>query len=263
MYSNKKEIERLAQTWRNSGIDEGDTILIHSSIKRTLQDITKKGTPFNADDLLQSFIEAVGINGTLVFPLFNFNFKEEKFFDINKTVSNMGLLTETARLHPKSERTGHPMYSFCAIGKESNKFKIIDNKSAYGKDSPFALLLKLNGKIAVLDLEENESMTVYHHVEEMHDINYRYHKNFTGEYINREGILSKRTYSIFVRDLDKNIKTNVNPGGELLWKIGLYKGDRPFVNSGLRTIDANKLYDFISNIIIDGEALGKLYEIGN
>ena len=33
MSSNKKEIERLAQTWRNSGIDEGDTILIHSSIK--------------------------------------------------------------------------------------------------------------------------------------------------------------------------------------------------------------------------------------
>ena len=24
MSSNKKEIERLAQTWRNSGIDEGD-----------------------------------------------------------------------------------------------------------------------------------------------------------------------------------------------------------------------------------------------
>ena len=72
MFSNKKEIERLAQTWRNSGIDEGDTILIHSSIKRTMQDITNKGIPFNADDLLQSFIEAVGINGTLVFPLFNF-----------------------------------------------------------------------------------------------------------------------------------------------------------------------------------------------
>ena len=89
------------------------------------------------------------------------------------------------------------------------------------------------------------------------------HKNFTGEYINREGILSKRTYSIFVRDLDKSVKTNINPTGELLWENGLYKGDRPFVNSGLRTIDANKLYDFISNIIIDGEALGKLYEIGN
>ena len=77
-----------------------------------MQDITNKGIPFNADDLLQSFIEAVGINGTLVIPLFNFNFKEDKFFDINKTISHMGLLTETARLHPKSERTGHPMYSF-------------------------------------------------------------------------------------------------------------------------------------------------------
>ena len=156
MSSNKKEIERLAQTWRNSGIDEGDTILIHSSIKRTMQSITNKGIIFNVDDLLQSFIEAVGINGTLVFPLFNFNFKEEKFFDINKTVSDMGLLTETARLHPESARTGHPMYSFCAIGRESNKFKIIDNKSAFGKDSPFDLIKELGGKLELLILRNSQ-----------------------------------------------------------------------------------------------------------
>ena len=263
MSSNKKEIERLAQTWRSSGIDEGDTILIHSSIKRTMQDITNKGIPFNADDLLQSFIEAVGINGTLVFPLFNFNFKEDKFFDINKTISHMGLLTEAARLHPKSERTGHPMYSFCAIGKESNKFKIIDNKSAYGKDSPFNLIRELGGKIGALDLEEQLSMTFYHHVEEMNNVDYRYHKDFEGIYVDEFGVSSKKTYSIFVRDLDRNIKTNINPGGELLWKNGLYKGDRPYVNSGLRTIDANEMFKFLSKIITEGNALGNFYYLGD
>jgi len=261
MSSNKKEIERLAQTWRNSGIDEGDTILIHSSIKRTMQSITNKGIIFNVDDLLQSFIEAVGINGTLVFPLFNFNFKEEKFFDINKTVSHMGLLTETARLHPESARTGHPMYSFCAIGRESNKFKIIDNKSAFGKDSPFDLIKELGGKIGALDIEEQSSMTFYHHVEEMNNVDYRYHKDFEGLYIDESGVSSKRTYSIFVRDLERNIKTNVTPGGELLWKNGLYKGDRPHINSGLRTIDANEMFKFLSKIIKEGSSLGNFYYI--
>ena len=85
MSSNKKE-KSLVQTWRNSGIDEGDTILIHSSIKRTMQDITNKGIPFNADDLLQSFIEAVN-KWNFSFSTFNFNFKEDKFFDINKQFS--------------------------------------------------------------------------------------------------------------------------------------------------------------------------------
>ena len=124
---------------------------------------------------------------------------------------HMGLLTETARLHPKSERTGASNVFLCAIGKESNKFKIIDNKSAYGKDSPFNLIRELGGKIGVLDLEEQLSMTFYHHVEEMNNVDYRYHKDFEGIYVDEFGVSSEKTYSIFVRDLDRNIKTNSNP----------------------------------------------------
>ena len=61
----------------------------------------------------------------LSFSTFNFNFKEDKFFDINKTISHMGLLTETARLHPKSERTGHPMYSFVLLVKNQINLKLL------------------------------------------------------------------------------------------------------------------------------------------
>tara|TARA_B100000029_G_scaffold516748_1_gene633627 strand:- start:3620 stop:4399 length:780 start_codon:yes stop_codon:yes gene_type:complete len=258
-----KDVEFLAKRWQSNGLTQGNTVLIHSNILRTLGVLKKNNYKPSVETIIESFLYSVGKEGTILFPLFNFNFTKNSIFNINSTESQMGSLTEVARKKYNIIRTGHPIYSFGVIGKYASNFKNIDNISGYGSDSPFALLLKLNGKIAVLDLEENESMTFYHHVEEMHDINYRYHKNFTGEYINREGILSKRTYSIFVRDLDKSVKTNINPTGELLWENGLYKGDRPFVNSGLRTIDANKLYDFISNIIIDGEALGKLYEIGN
>ena len=258
-----EDVKFLAKRWKSNGLTQGNTVLIHSNILRTLSVLKKNNYKPSVETILESFLYSVGKEGTILFPLFNFNFTNNSIFNIDSTKSQMGALTEVARKKYNLIRTGHPVYSFGVIGKHSSNFKNIDNISGYGSDSPFALLLKLNGKIAVLDLEENESMTFYHHVEEMHDVNYRYHKNFTGRYVNIEGISSKRTYSIFVRDLDKSVKTNVNPAGELLWENGLYKGERPFVNSGLRTIDANKFYNFISNIIVSGEALGKLYEVGN
>ena len=96
----------------------------------------------------------------------------------------------------------------------------------------------------------------------MNNVDYRYHKDFEGVYVDESGMSSNRTYSIFVRDLERNIKTDVNPGGELLWKDGLYKGDRPYVNSGLRTIEANKMFKFLSKIIKEGSSLGNFYYIG-
>ena len=122
----------------------------------------------------------------------------------------MGALSEAARNYPKAVRTGHPVYSFCAIGRLSNKFAGVDNVSGYGIDSPFGILRKLDGKVAVLDVEENSSMTFHHHVEEMMSVPYRYMKNFTGNYINFNGLKEEKTYSIFVRDLEKKCKLSSN-----------------------------------------------------
>ena len=62
---------------------------------------------------------------------------------MRNTKSQMGSLTEAARNHPNSVRTGHPIYSFCAIGKHASKFKMLDNVSGYGADSPFGILRNL------------------------------------------------------------------------------------------------------------------------
>ena len=79
-----------------------------------------------------------------------------------------------------------------------------DNFSAYGKESPFQVLKDLNGKIAILDLFEQNSMTFYHHIEELNNVEWRYHKIFEGIYEDFENKKSKQKYSIFVRDLDRN-----------------------------------------------------------
>ncbi len=251
----------LAAQWRANGVAEGDVLLVHSSLRRLLRGYLKKGVKLTPQDVLASFLTAVGGRGTLLLPLFNFDFTKGVPFDIRSTTSQMGALTEAGRLHPEAVRTGHPIYSFVVIGAQSERFNKIENFSGYGADSPFAVLRELAGKIAVLDLPDQHSMTFYHHVEEMHEVPYRYHKDFVGPYTGRDGKTETRRFSLFVRDVEKAVLTHVNPMGELLWRQGLYSGDRPGVEHGLRVIQAEALYQATATVIREGRAQGLLYRI--
>lgn len=255
------EVDALAEAWTRAGIRAGDTVLIHSSLKQTLRRCLKQGLRVTPGAVLDSFLAAVGSDGTLLLPLFNFDFTTGTPFDMRSTPSQMGSLTEEARLRPGAVRTGHPIYSFAAIGRQAERFRGVDNRSGYGADSPFGLLRELGGKIAVLNLPDQHSMTFYHHVEEMHEVPYRYHKPFTGAYTDASGATEQRTYSLFVRNLEMGVLTHVNPAGELLWEQGLYAGERPDEGAGLRVIGAREMYDVVSAIIRSGRAEGLLYRI--
>ncbi len=255
------QVRMLADDWREAGVKEGGILLIHSSIRRTLMKLIRSGIKASPEIILRSFLEAVGEQGTLLFPLFNFDFTTGKLFDIRHTKSNMGALTEAARNWPNAVRTGHPIYSFAAIGNKAGLFRGLCNFSGYGADSPFGILHQNDGQIGSLDLADQDSMTFYHYVEEMHQVPYRFHKEFSGPYIDFEGVESERVFGIFVRDIAKGVVTRVNPMGARLWEIGAYKGSTPNNGSGLRTIGASRLYEEVSQVIKSGSAKGLLYEI--
>ncbi|WP_456390949.1 AAC(3) family N-acetyltransferase [Profundibacter sp.] len=245
--------EELISDWRSSGVNEGDVLLVHSSVQRTC----RRG--YSPKEIMQSFLDAVGPDGTVLFPLFNFKFCSGDAFDIRSSPSRMGVMTEAARIHPDAVRTGHPAYSFAVIGARSNEFSGLFNHSGYGPDSPFAKLRDLNGKIAVLNLDGQHSMTFYHHVEEMHGVHYRYHKNFAVDYTDINGVTTAETFSIFVRNLEKGVLTDVNNMDDLLWEQGLYTGCKPKEGHGLRVINACEMYNSVSCEIKKGNEEGLLF----
>ena len=246
----------IATRFQESGLTPGGTVLIHSSISRTLRE-----TGATPEQVIDALLDVVGGDGTLLFPLFNFEFTEGVAFDISSTPSHMGALSEAARLRPGAIRTGHPIYSFAVIGSQAEKFRGVCNRSAYGPDSPFAMLWELDGQIAVIDLPDQHSMTFYHHVEEMLEVPYRYHKDFTADYTGHDGVLAQKTFSIFVRDLQNRVQTSVDRMGERLWSDGHYKGQRPGMGNGLRVINAGVLFEEVRNVIEQGQAKEFLYEI--
>ncbi|WP_299067724.1 AAC(3) family N-acetyltransferase [uncultured Psychrobacter sp.] len=251
----------LADEWRESGIEEGDIVLIHSSLKRLFKKYSALKIELTVEDVLDSFLKVVGESGTLLFPTFNFDFAKGIAFDISNTVSHMGALTEAARKHPDAVRTGHPLHSFVVIGAKANMFKDVNNFSSFGIDSPLGILHKMDGKIAILNMPEKGSMTFYHYIEEMCELDHRYHKVFTGVYVTSSGIREVRDYGMFVRHLDRGIQGNINPAGEIVWKAGLYKGSRPDQGSGLRVASAKNIYELISKILKEQGPEGVLYDI--
>ena len=251
----------FADRWTSAGVNKGDMLLLHSSLKRTILAARRAGLRASAEDVLNSFLDALGPEGTLILPIFNFSFTTGVPFDIRTTPSEMGALTEIGRKHPDAVRTGHPIYSFVAIGAKSGMFRDIDNFSGYGADSPFSKLMSEDGKIGVLDLEDFDSMTFYHYVEEALEVDYRLHKVFNGDYTDHEGNTTPRSYGLFVRNLEMGVLTDVNAMGERLWERGAYKGHRPGDESGLRTIRARDLYDETKLVIESGLAQGLLYSI--
>ncbi len=254
-------LKLLQKRWNDSGLKSGDTILLHTSLKRTFMEMDKRGYKLSPKIILDSFLATLGKNGTLLLPLFNFDFTKGIEFDFNKTKSRMGVLTECARKHKDAVRTGHPIYSFCAIGKYSYIFKDLDNYSAFGSDSPFAILRKINGKIGVIDLMENDSVTFHHHVEQMMNVDFRYHKEFSGWYIDKRGNKTFKKYSFFVRDLEAGVERNLNVIGEKLIAENIYSGSPPGVGNGFRLASANQIFDFVKKIIISGKAYNNLYII--
>lgn len=255
-------IDTLVDNWQRCGINEGDLVLVHSSLKRVLLKIKSEfGERVTPQQVYDSLRLALGEQGTLVLPLYNFDFPKSKHFNFNTTPSQMGALTEIGRNDPQAIRTGHPIYSFSAIGKFANEFKGIDNKSGYGADSPFAKIKELDGKIAVIGLTDQNSMTTYHFVEEQNQVDYRYFKDFPGEYVDQQGNTTQRTYSLFVRDLERGVLTDVNRMMDHLWKSGAYVGDKPDEGFGMRTIRFNDLYRETEAIIQEGKAIDYLYSI--
>ncbi len=251
----------LNDLWKSGNILRGDILLLHSDIRQVLRNSKRLHLNILPKDIFESLIDYLGPDGTLLLPLFNFGFARGDKFDIKLTKSEMGVLSEIGRNSLHSIRTGHPIYSFAAIGKYLNLFKDVDNYSGYGKDSPFGILHHINGKIAVLNLPDQKSMTFYHYIEELHNVNYRYHKKFSADYVDYHGNVSQRTYGVFVRNLDTGVITDVNRMGDRLWNLGLYSGNPYNKNEGLRSIETNKLFNEVNRILLKGEAINYLYKL--
>ena len=252
-------IDSLSEEWRGCGVIEGDILLLHSSIRRTLLRFRRQDPEFGPEHILQSFLRALGPAGTLLLPTFNMDTTKGSAFNIAHSPSQMGILSETARNYPGVVRTGNPAYSFAVIGERAEEFRSIKNRSAWGADSPFAKLTQLDGNVSVLDVPDRHSMTYFHYVEEIEGVSYRYLKEFTVPYTDWDGHEEPYTFILLVRDLEKGVMPCLDEMAGVLWEKSLFTGERPGEGCGLRVVKARDAYRETAEVIRRGDAKGLLY----
>ncbi|OMF96839.1 AAC(3) family N-acetyltransferase [Paenibacillus sp. FSL R7-0337] len=229
-------------------IQRGDILLIGSDITRLAIEASKNGERVDFDVFINSFLDKIGPEGTLLFPTFNWGYCSEKPFDYFHTVSLTGALTKAALKRSDFFRTKHPIYSFAVWGKHKEYLCGLRNESSFGSDSPFAFMHRERAKMLIIGLDYQRSFTFVHYVEEVEQVPYRFKKHFTSTYIDQDGVSSKRTYSMYVRDLYRGVVTFINPMGQLLEDAGVSVHTR-INNNDYYWIDLAGAFDLIQRDI--------------
>ena len=105
------------------------------------------------------------------------------------------------------KRSLHPIFSVCALGKNSDYYTDYALDNCFGKNSIFDLLYKENVKIITLGCAF-EKATFIHYVEQELNISYRYSKKFNAT-VTSQNETKNLLVDYFVRDLDINTKLNL------------------------------------------------------
>ncbi len=132
------------------GLVAGDIVYMHSSVDRL-----NLGFPFYR--ILPLIQSVIGEKGTVLFPTYpnrrpmsSYEYlRTGQVFDIRRTPSFTGLLTEFGRRHPRAIRSLHPTRSVCAIGPLAEWMTSTHQQSPYPYDppSPYYKLIECNAKI--------------------------------------------------------------------------------------------------------------------
>ena len=203
------------------GLKQGDTVFVSSDITALGEICLEHGDKFRLNDLLDGVIEAVGPEGTILLPTYNWGFCRGETFDYNKTPGKTGSLGNVALKRNDFKRTQHPIYSFAVWGKDQDYLCGLDNTSSFEENSPFGYLRRSCATNIIINAPLEHSFTFTHYVEQMMEheleIHYRYHKVFTSLYRDKDGKEEERAYSMFVRYLD--LEPIPSRGDELQQKL--------------------------------------------
>ena len=150
------------------GIQHGDTLLVHSSFKEF------SGFSGSLANLLSTFTKAVGDSGNLMMvslPYTSYTrdyLKTLKCFDVRKTPSRMGLISESFRRSPGVLRSLHPTHPVLAQGPKAEWIVKGHENCAHpcSIDSPYGKLAQLHGKVLFFDTSFYV-FTFYHYLEEL------------------------------------------------------------------------------------------------
>lgn len=180
-------------------IREGDQVLLTSDILRLAIVSRKNEKEFDANVFINSFIEVLGPEGTLLIPAYNYDLENGDTFSIKGTEPMTGSLALAAMRRDDFIRTANPLHSFLVWGKDAASLAEMTNESSFGPDSPFAYLHERNALMIFAGTTVGNAMTFTHYVEETLGVKYRRYRSLKIRYEDRDDNTNWRKYRLYAK----------------------------------------------------------------
>lgn len=171
LFKRRRALERsdLRAGLERVGVPRGGLVLLHSSL-------SSLGWVLGAEDaVVAAMLDALGPEGTLAVPAFTRCFAPGKGhpagnqgpFDIERTPSSLGRISEAVRRRPDALRSHHPIHSVAACGPAAAELvQGHEAESDFGPESPFGKIIERNGSIVLLGVGQRVNSTL-HAVEDL------------------------------------------------------------------------------------------------
>lgn len=154
------------------GVKSGDVLIVHAAW-RALYMIDA-----SPEDVVYLLIKKIGATGTLLMPCYG---SDNHNFDVRKTKSTAGILSECLRLYHGSVRSVFPKFSMCAYGRDAESILSEHRFSEYQFDghSPYSIATKrYNAKVLLMGMGVNpHKISVFHCASYDSKSNVAYYKN--------------------------------------------------------------------------------------
>lgn len=250
----------LAEKLREVNISEGDMIYVASDVRNFIYEIVSTyGAEYldmAFDSLTDTLQDAVGEQGTILIPVFSWDFCRGKGFDYYRTQGEVGTYSNYVLNNRKDfRRTQHPMYSFMVWGRETDRLCSMSNQDAWGAASPFYYFMKNGGRQLEFDVESFRGLTFIHCIEQWVKVPYRHHKYFFGTYRGENNETEIRCYSMYVRDLE--VYEHTKTTHRYLMEHGA-AAETVWNNNRLTVIDIAKCYEIVADDIVNNDGKNNL-----
>jgi len=130
-------------------------------------------------------------------------------FDLKKTPSERGILTEYIRNMNGAIRSFHPFMSYAAIGRNAEMICGNVSRNAYGPGTPKERMLELDTLYVSMGLTPNLTCSIVHYIEFVMGVPYRYVKEFIHPVVRDRKIVYEPFY-LYVWYLECDLKRDRN-----------------------------------------------------
>jgi aminoglycoside 3-N-acetyltransferase len=160
----------ISQALCSLGLGVGDVVFVHSSLR------SMGYVDGGADTVVDAILDVLGPIGTLVVPTFTFSYAPRQdpdpVFDPRRDPSEMGQISEAARLRPGAHRSRHLLHSVAALGSRAEDITAVHGASAWAADGPFWQVHEHNAWILLLGVPYLRA-TFFHLIEQFLQVPYR------------------------------------------------------------------------------------------